>query len=234
MTHTMKVISFNTQHCHNWPEGKINYDKVAEVIRDFDIICLNEMRGAGKTDEYPDQILEIAKRTDVENYYFAVACEPQGLYPYGDAIFSKIPIISAETIAIPNPTEQKYDLWYESRCVLHAELEGGLRVIITHMGLNPDEQELAVETVVSLLRKEKCILMGDFNVGPDNPVLNPIREIMRDTADLFSEEKLSYPSYDPEIKIDYIFVSPDIEVVGADIPKMVVSDHFPHFAEIKL
>ncbi|MBR5478987.1 MAG: endonuclease/exonuclease/phosphatase family protein [Clostridia bacterium] len=230
----MKLISFNTQHCHNWPEGKINYDKVADVIRDFDIICLNEMRGEGKTAEHPDQIVEIAKRTGIENHYFAVACVPQGLYPYGDAIFSKIPIISAETIAIPDPIEKTGDRWYETRCILHAELENGLRVIITHMGLNPDEQELAVQTVLPLLRKEKCILMGDFNVGPDNTVLSPIREIMYDTAELFDEEKLSYPSYDPEIKIDYIFASPDIKVKSADIPKMVVSDHFPHFAEIEL
>ena len=231
----MKLISFNTQHCHNWPEGKINYDKVADVIRDFDIICLNEMRGAGKNPaEHPDQIAEIAKRTGIENYYFAEAIYAGGLYPYGDAIFSKIPIISAETIAIPDPVEKKYDRWYETRCVLHAELENGLRVIITHMGLNPDEQELAVQTVVPLLRSEKCILMGDFNVGPTNPVLNPIREIMRDTADLFDKDKLSYPSYNPEIKIDYIFVSPDIKVNSADIPEMVISDHFPHFAEIEL
>lgn len=230
----MKIISFNTQHCHNWNQGKINYDTVAEVIRDFDIICLNEMRGAGKTPEHPDQIQEIARRVGIDNHYFAVACEPQGLYPYGDAIFSKIPIISAETIAIPDPVEKTGDLWYETRCVLHAELEGGLRVIITHMGLNPDEQELAVATVVPLLRSEKCILMGDFNVGPDNPVLNPIREIMRDTADLFDKDKLSYPSYAPEIKIDYIFVSPDIKVKSADIPKIEVSDHFPHIAEIEL
>ena len=230
----MKIISFNTQHCHNWPEGKINYDKVADVIRDYDIICLNEMRGAGKTEEYPDQILEIAKRTGIENYYFAVACEPQGMYPYGDAIFTKLPIIEAKTVAIPDPTEKKYDRWYETRCVLVAELQGGLRVVITHMGLNPDEQELAVKTVVPFLRREKCILMGDFNVGPDNAVLKPIREIMYDTAELFDKDKLSYPSYEPEIKIDYIFVSPDIKVKSADIPELLVSDHFPHIAEIEL
>ena len=229
----MKIISFNTQHCHNYPEGKINYDTVADVIREYDIICLNEMRGKGISEEHPDQILEVAKRTGLENYYFAVACEPQGLYPYGDAIFSKLPIISAETIAIPNPIEKKYDRWYEPRCVLHAELEGGLRVIITHMGLNPDEQELAVQTVLPLLRSKNCILMGDFNVGPDDPVLNPIREIMCDTADLFDKDKLSYPSYDPDIKIDYIFVSPDIKVKSADIPDIFVSDHFPHIAEIE-
>ena len=37
----------------------------------------------------------------------------------------------------------------------------------------------------------------------------------------------------PQIKIDYIFVSPDIEVVSADVPSIVASDHRPYVAEIK-
>jgi endonuclease/exonuclease/phosphatase family metal-dependent hydrolase len=76
--------------------------------------------------------------------------------------------------------------------------------------------------------------MGDFNLLPDSPLLVPIRERMRDTAEVFGAQKLSFPSDNPEIKIDYIFVSRDIEVVTADIPEIVVSDHRPHTAELKV
>ena len=75
--------------------------------------------------------------------------------------------------------------------------------------------------------------MGDFNVEPDDAVIAPIREKMKDTASFFDMPKLSFPSDKPEIKIDYIFVSPDIEIVSADIPEIVASDHRPHIAEIK-
>ena len=57
---------------------------------------------------------------------------------------------------------------------------------------------------------------------------------MKDTADLFGDEKLSFPSDKPRCKIDYIFVSPDIEIVSADIPEIIASDHRPHTAVIKL
>jgi endonuclease/exonuclease/phosphatase family metal-dependent hydrolase len=76
--------------------------------------------------------------------------------------------------------------------------------------------------------------MGDFNVTPDNDLLKPIRERMRDTAEFFNEEKFSYPSDNPNRKIDYIFVSNDIEIVTADIPPIVASDHRPHIAEINI
>ena len=122
---------------------------------------------------------------------------------------------------------------YETRCLLKVKLENGLTVLVTHFGLNADEQENSVKTILENLEDEKCVLMGDFNVTPDSPLLNPIREKMKDTAELFDKELYSHPSDEPVIKIDYIFVSKDIEVVAADIPAIVASDHRPHTAEIK-
>ncbi|MBQ8267348.1 MAG: hypothetical protein IJZ21_03075, partial [Clostridia bacterium] len=150
------------------------------------------------------------------------------------ALLSKLPIISAETIIIPDPEVKKYDGYYETRCVLKAKLQGGITVLITHIGLNPDEQENAVKTIRENLADENCILMGDFNMQPDNPILNPIRERMVDTSKYFTEPKLSFPSDKPEIKIDYLFVSPDVEVISADIPAIVAADHRPHIAKIEL
>ena len=91
----------------------------------------------------------------------------------------------------------------------------------------------AAATVAQNLESERCILMGDFNVTPDNSVLASIYEKMTDTAIKFDCEKLSFPSDTPYEKIDYIFVSPDAEIVSADIPSVVASDHRPHIAEIK-
>ena len=64
--------------------------------------------------------------------------------------------------------------------------------------------------------------------------LAAIRDRMKDTAALFDEPKLSFPSDKPDRKIDYIFVSKDIKVVSADIPPIVASDHRPHTATVEL
>ena len=106
-------------------------------------------------------------------------------------------------------------------------------MLVTHFGLNPDEHENAVKTVLEHIKDEKCVLMGDFNLPPDSELLNPIRERMKDTAQGFCENKGSWPSDKPQMKIDYIFVSHDIEVISADVPELVASDHRPHTAEIK-
>jgi endonuclease/exonuclease/phosphatase family metal-dependent hydrolase len=114
------------------------------------------------------------------------------------------------------------------------DVGSGLNVLVSHFGLNPDEHKNAVEAVVSNISKERCVLMGDFNMEPDNPTLNPIAQKLCDTAQKFSAPKLSHPSDVPSIKIDYIFVSEDIKVQCADIPEIISSDHRPHIATIEI
>lgn len=74
--------------------------------------------------------------------------------------------------------------------------------------------------------------MGDFNVVPDE-VIKPLFARMKDTAELFAVPLLSFPSYDPVMKIDYILVSKDVEMLQADILAIVASDHRPHTAVIQ-
>ena len=126
-----------------------------------------------------------------------------------------------------------YKGYYETRCILKATFENGLTVLIVHVGLVQDEKENAIKALVESIEDEKCILMGDFNIRPDDPLLAPIRERMKDAADLFTEPKLSFPSDKPTQKIDYIFTSKDVEIVAADIPAIVGADHRPHTVEIK-
>lgn len=230
----MKIMTFNTQHCLDYIKRKIDFSLMGDTIKNqgADIVGLNEMFDNSSLEEYDKQTKKVGKSTTLSNFFFAKAIDdPCG--EYGNGILSRYPIISAESIIIPDPDPKEYDGFYETRCVLKAVLENGLTVLVTHFGLNPDEQKNAVDTVLKHITDTKCILMGDFNVMPDDPVIAPIKARMKDTADLFTEPKLSFPSDKPEIKIDYIFVSLDIEVLSADIPEIVASDHRPHVAEIR-
>ncbi len=232
----MKIMTFNTQHCLNFLEQRIDYPLMAKAILECgaDIVGLNEMYGKGVLPGFDDQVAILSEKTDLPYHYFAEAIRVRGDNPYGNGLLSRYPIKEVQTIPIPEPIPHGYDGYYEQRCVLKAKLKGGITVLVSHFGLNPDERESAVKTVLENLANEKCILMGDFNATPDDKVLNPIRARMKDTADYFTETRFSYPSDAPLEKIDYIFVSPDIEVVEADIPAIVASDHRPHTATIRL
>ncbi len=231
----MRIMSFNTQHCLNFVTREIDFNVMAKAIRDLDadIVGLNEMRDAGTDPEYTAQVAKLAELTGMPYFYFAKAIDTQG-GPYGNGFLSKLPILDAETVAIPDPNPRRFESRYETRCLLKVRLAGDITVLVTHFGLNADEQENAVATACDHLGDQRCILMGDFNLRPENPILDPIRARMRDTADAFGSPKLSFPSDTPRCKIDYIFVSRDVEVVEADIPPVVASDHRPHVATVRL
>ena len=236
----MKIMTFNIQHCLDYnyylenKTERINFQVMADAIKTVspDIVGLEEVRGEGRVDTYKEQTEILASLSDMPYHFFAKAIDfADG--PYGNALLSKHKIVSSEIIPIPDPVEKTGDRWYETRCVLKAVLEGGITVMVTHIGLNRDEKANAVKTILENLPSEKCILMGDFNLHPDDPLLAPIMEKMKDTAITFSSPLLSCPSDKPREKIDYILVSPDIEIVDADIPPVVASDHRPHVATIK-
>ena len=233
----IKIMSYNTQHCLNFVTREIDYDIIVDTIKtcEADIIGLQEIRDKNQSAEYPAQAKIIAERLGYY-YYFAEAIRFDGKYAYGNALVSRYPIVSAETVMIPDPKTRGYDGYYETRCLLKAVIDvaGGLNVLVSHFGLNPDEQINAVETVVGKLPKERCVLMGDFNMQPDDPILKPIMERLCDTAHVFDSPKLSFPSDDPTDKIVYIFVSEDLRVHAADIPAIVSSDHRPHTATIEV
>ena len=226
-------MSFNTQHCMNYITKEIDFDVMADAIKKFspDVVGLQEMRGEGSDAEYDEQVEILAKLTSMSYYRFGKAIDfEKG--PYGNGILSKIPIISSEVIKIPDPNPRTGKRYYETRAVLKVKLEGNVTVLVSHFGLNDDEKENAVKTVTEHLENEKCILMGDLNALPDESVLLPIRERMKDAAEGFCEGLLSCPSDNPDKKIDYIFVSPDVEVLSSDIPDHIASDHRPHIAEV--
>ena len=238
---TLNIMTFNTQHCRNFKTGLIDYDVMAQAIKDCnaDIVGLNEMRGLGRDrDDFDEQVRFLSEKTGLGYYYFAEAVRFHGVNPYGNGLLSRYSIKSAYTVPIPDPPEEgrNKEIYYETRCILCAEIDAGegLSVRVSHFGLAPEEEANAVWTLTAILPGEKCVLMGDFNVKPKSRILLPIRARMCDTAKKFDGEKLSYPSDKPHEKIDYIFVTPDIKVLAADIPAIVASDHRPHTAQIEI
>ena len=231
----MKVVSYNILHCAKFPEKVIDYPLYAETIKDLDadIIGLNEVRGQGIAEGYDPQVEILAERAGYPYCYFAFAKYFDKKGPYGNALLSKIPIEHAETVMIPDPAVKYGPKNYETRCVLKAQLQGGITVLVTHFGLNPNEEVNAVMTVLQNAPKEKCILMGDFNTEPHHGFLQPIYDRMQDAGKLLPEGSNTFFGAGSK-KIDYIFVSQDIKIQEATVEEVYVSDHFPHTATLEI
>ena len=233
----LKVTSYNILHCEDWLKEKIDYDAFAELIDSFgaDVMGLNEVHGEGDWEEYDEQAQILGEKIGC-NYYFSKATELDGTNPFGNAMLSRLPVKECVTVPIPDPDPKTGDEYYETRALLimKTATTPELTFLITHFGLNDDEQQNAVKTVLENLPEENCVLMGDFNVRPDNRVLDPIRARMTDAADAMGVQPLTFPADKPDRKIDYIFVSNNIKVNSFKAEEVVLSDHRPVSAEIEV
>jgi len=234
----LKIASYNIQSCRNHPDrNQIDAHFSANVINEYmpDIIGLNEV-SSGKI--YGEQPKELAEIIGYPYYFYAPILEFPGRL-YGNGIISKYPIKNAEMIPIPDPEVKDEDAYYETRCVLKAEIDvlGGITVLVSHFGLANSEKKNAVKTVCEILglNPEKTLLMGDFNVTPDCEYLNPIKDVLNDTASGYDESKLlSWPSDEGQRKIDYIFASKDFKVLNTEVSVTIGSDHKMIVADLEL
>ena len=236
----MKVMTFNIQHCLDYKKNKINIPLFADTIKSYnaDICGLNEVRGKGALFGYTDQTNSLGDALSY-NRYFAKAIMVNGKGPYGNALVTRFPLKLTETIIIPDPVNRNEDGCFETRCVLKGivEAEGvTICVLVCHMGLEESERINAVKALCEIIDTidTPIILMGDFNTTPDNSVLEPLYDRLSDT-DTLAENKgiFTYPSYEPEKKIDYIFYR-GLTCNCVKTINEVVSDHFPIIADFSI
>ena len=225
----LTLMTFNVQHFENMNTGEIDTEAFAAFIRGSGaaVVGLNEV--------YEDRLPQLAEALGW-HACFACGCEIGGRR-YGNAAVSRLPLLDPKAVPVPNPEPRGYNGYYEPRVLLCFSVEAGgapLHVICTHFGLNPDEAENAVRTVLGALRPARQVFMGDLNLLPEDPLLDPIRARLRDTAPLLGENDLTFPADAPDRKLDYVFLSPDLTAVSAEIPPLVLSDHRPYRCTLQL
>lgn len=233
----LKIMTYNIQHGrnHNLKGDVIDFDNTAiPVLQEQpDILGLNEVRN-GSTPTYVNQpavLADICGGMPI----FGKAISLGENMDYGNAIISRFPVLSDKTVTIPDPTVRKYNGGYETRAVLCATLDCGgktLCVLSTHFGLNPDEQENAVNTVLKLIDTidTPVILMGDFNVTPDDIAIKRLSSALHNTAADLNNIEFTFSSDHPCKCIDYIWYK-GLTPLSIHTVNGIYSDHFPLVAE---
>ena len=212
----LKIMTYNICSGKNMARQR-DLGYAAAVINEVKpaFVTLNEVRSRTSDIGDVNQACELGRLT---GYYpvFGRSIDILG-GEYGNALLTRLPLVSSEVVHIPDP-ERTGEGFYEHRSVLRCVLMAGeakLTVLCTHFGLMPAEQANAVKTVLEIIGGEEnpVLLMGDLNLRPDAPALQPLMNAMNDVSEGMPLP-LTFPSDNPGIKIDYIFCTDDIRPVS--------------------
>jgi endonuclease/exonuclease/phosphatase family metal-dependent hydrolase len=100
-----------------------------------------------------------------------------------------------------------------------------LSFFVVHLGLNIEERERQLDELLAYTAEAPApsVLVGDFNANPDSGFA------IGGTGSGYTS-----PVEAPQETIDYVFVSPDIHVVSAQVMPSLASDHLPVVADLEI
>jgi endonuclease/exonuclease/phosphatase family metal-dependent hydrolase len=233
-----RIVTYNVHRCVG-NDRRLDVGRVADVLAALapDIVALQELDVGRVRTGRVDQAHEIARRLDMACHFNAALTVEEERY--GDAILTCFPERLVQAAPLPgHPTIRQL----EPRGALWVEVEIGgapVQVINTHLGLVPREQQVQASWLAgpSWLQHPRCqgasILLGDFNATATSVVYRTLVGRLSAARGLSPRKSstATFPSPLPVLRIDHLFVSPQIRVLDVFAPftpqVRVASDHLP-------
>jgi endonuclease/exonuclease/phosphatase family metal-dependent hydrolase len=237
----LRILSYNIYHGENpYQKGESIVHKVSAFIQEMnpDFVALQEVdsmtnRTAGFAGEALDLTAIWAQKTGT-NGFFAKAIDFSG-GGYGSSVLSKH-FASFETVQLPIPKGGEG----RSMAIAHASIQGEpVTFAGTHLSNEFEENRTAqVKAIIQYFKSDEnpVIVAGDFNFEPDEEGYALMSEYFMDAGLLFGNTAFTFPTDGPQIRIDYIWLSKNIDWSVEEFKVMeevVYSDHLPVFAIIQ-
>lgn len=230
---SLTLVQYNVGVFDKYDSSGIEVIARAVKEMDADAVTLNELDSCAVRTGGEFQLESFARCMGGWNHHYASAMPFQGgAYGVGIASDPSLKIVRTDKVALPRVNG------YEPRTMAVVEYEDFI-LASTHLDLTPESRLAQVEVINHYMDSvyrdaaKPIFLGGDFNCEPDSgPIL-----LMNESWTVLSVTDCTYPSDNPRVCIDYVFVRPQgrkvtvrrtevpssLESVGLD----VASDHLP-------
>jgi endonuclease/exonuclease/phosphatase family metal-dependent hydrolase len=238
----VSVMTYNLHNGFN-TKGKLNLEEIAQVIESNnpDIVALQEVSRGWVVSGRADMLAWLSHRLNMP-YVFGPTADPL----WGNAILSRYPILAYSRYSLPP------DNLFIRRGFIVAliNLDNGqqIKVIDTHfhhLEGQSDIRQLQSQAILSFINSidnNNIVLLGDLNAQPSDPEITMLYQArFTDVAIVavnmnpeHSELAYTFPSDNPQQRIDYILVSADLrnKIEDVKVPSSTASDHLPVVAVI--
>ncbi len=228
----LRVMTYNLHNGFN-TKGHLDIEGLARVIEESnpDIVALQEVSRGWVVSGGVDMLAWLSQRLKMP-YVFGPTADPY----WGNAILSRYPIVAFSRHELPTrdlPIKRGFiaaliDLGNGDTVKIIAthfhHLEGGTAI-----------RQLQSQAILDFWNDlDSTIIMGDFNGEPNSSEIMALRrEGLVDTARvMYATPPFTYSSEMPTRRIDYIWISGDLQVLDVFVPFSRASDHLPVIATV--
>jgi len=201
-------------------------DGIAEVVRDYDIVALQEIDSGSLRSGFVNQLRHIAQRADFPWWHQQVNRNFGRLGQFSNGMLSRFAPHTIEDHRLPGPPGRG------AVVARYGNPQHPLVVVGLHLSLGERVRNRQLDYVCNLVaRYEHVVIMGDLNLSADRLRHSPLARLgLQD----ITEPLLTYPSWRPDRHIDHILASPSLRIERLEVLDCTLSDHRPVAMQIRL
>lgn len=229
----LKILTLNLHSGINWYR-KYDLEGIIQFIQEVnpDIVGLQEVdRFWSSASLFQDIPGELALRLKMFSSYSVSLIRNNGYF--GNLVLSKYPITLMWAEQLPGILERR------SFVLTQVNVNGvKINFATTHLGLSISDRLEQANTILQMTSQISgpLIMAGDFNARLEDEVIKLFKTRFLDVQDLNGSKCGTFRIADHQIGplIDYIFITPEFNLVHFEVIENYVSDHLPLVVELGL
>ncbi|MDX1587640.1 MAG: endonuclease/exonuclease/phosphatase family protein [Oleiphilaceae bacterium] len=205
-----------------------NLDRIATLLRQFDVVALQECDGGSLRSGFINQVQYLAQASNLPFWHQQLNRNLGRLAQHSNGLLSRYRPLGVEEHRLPGLIPGR-----GAMVARYGDPDDPLVLVMMHLALSQKGQNRQLGYIRDLVSQYRhVVLMGDMNAHAEQLLKNsPLRET--DLVPL-PDSAHSFPSWRPEKALDHILVSPSLQVHQASVVSYPVSDHLPIAMEIAL
>lgn len=205
-----------------------NLDRIARLVRDFDLVGLQEVDGGSLRSGFINQTEYLADRADIPFWYSQTNRKLGKLAQHSNGILSRFRPRDLVEHKLPGVIPGRGML-----CARFGHADESLVVMIVHLALGRRARLRQLAYISERINSyPHVVLMGDMNC---HSLSQEFDELLKWTDLCEPIHGLhTFPSWRPYRNIDHILVSPSLQVEKVHVLNYPFSDHLPIAMEVRL
>lgn len=216
------------KHLLPHPERLVNLTRIAQLLRQFDLVGLQEVDAGSLRSSYIDQIQYLARQGAFPHWYRQINRNLGLFAQHSNGLLSRLRpsrIVEHRLPGLPG----------RGAVVAELPLSNGadLAIVIVHLALGWRARSRQLDYLLRFAETHPyLVIMGDFNCGCDSKGLRAM--VRRGGMRGLDSELKTFPSWCPRHNLDHILISDALTAVSARVIDYALSDHLPLSMTIEL
>jgi len=206
-----------------------NLDSIAAIVRDYDIVGLQEVDAGSLRSYFINQVEYLAKCAGFPYWYHQTNRNLGKLAQYSNGLLSRIMPTEVIDYRLPGVIPGRGAIFVR----YGQQKEASLLLLLVHLALSRRARLKQLAFLIDLVNEyPHVVLMGDFNCQPQSREIQTL--LANTTLRAPMDELLTFPSWRPLRNIDHILITPSLKLSEARVLNCTYSDHLPITLDIEV